>query len=135
VIGKRLAWRRRVDGLADGMDVGGSRNTWRSGILGAQAYRMGPADEWSGQAVLWVGTYAFIFVGRHFNTSPVDVRLGLPMLRFRRSRLAIREPRPLRKPRAKGWRWESPRWVTRVGEVVVRSDFGPLICRTCRPCK
>ena len=111
MIGKRLAWRRRLDGLADGMDVGGSRNTWRYRHTGP----MGAADEWSGQAVLWVGTYAFIFVGRHFNTSPVDVRLGLPMLRFRRSRLAIREPRPLRIRRAKGWRWESPRWATRVG--------------------
>ena len=40
VIGKRLAWRRRLDGLADGMDVGGYRNTWRSGIPDGRSGRV-----------------------------------------------------------------------------------------------
>lgn len=79
----------------------------------------------------WGPTHSFSWVGIS-TTSQVDVRLGRSILRFR---LAIREPRPLRNLAPKDGAGNLRAGRGGSGEVVVRSDFGPLICRTCRPCK
>jgi len=96
-IGRRLG-RRRIQEYLAARHTGWAQRT--SGPV-KRCCGWGPKHSLSRVGISRRRQWMFVWVG--------------PSLRFRRSRLAIREPRPLRIRRAKGWRWESPRWATRVG--------------------